>query len=230
MIPGAPKGTDDVLPPQSERWRTLLRVFDDMAEQYGYGLVMTPLFEATGLFSRGVGEATEIVEKQMYTFDDKAGRSLTLRPEATASVVRAYLQAGMQGVFKGSYSGPMFRYEQPQAGRRRQFYQVGVEYLGEVSPDADVEVIEFGYRLLEEVGITGVTVLLNSIGALTWDYVWWSARSPWLIFLFGYLHFFLVSFWVFDMETVRKKAITVGAIFAFDILLVILFGVILHWI
>ena len=164
MIPSAPKGTDDVLPPESERWRLLLRAFDRLAEQHGYGLVMTPLFEATELFTRGVGEETEVVEKQMYTFDDKAGRSLTLRPEATASVVRAYLQAGRQGVFKGAYSGPMFRYEQPQAGRRRQFFQVGIEYLGEPSPEADVEVIEFGYRLLEEVGIGDVVVLVNSIG------------------------------------------------------------------
>ncbi|MBP1632383.1 MAG: hisS-2 [Acidobacteria bacterium] len=159
-----PKGTLDVLPPESGRWRRLLRAFDGLAERYGYGLVLTPLFEATELFARGVGEETDIVEKQMYTFEDKGGRSLTLRPEATASVVRAYLQAGRSGIFKGAYSGPMFRYEQPQAGRRRQFYQVGVEYLGESSPDADVEVIEVGYRLLEEAGVTGVTVLLGSLG------------------------------------------------------------------
>ncbi len=164
MIPSAPKGTDDILPPESAKWRRLLRVFDSMAERYGYGLVMTPLFEATELFSRGVGEATEVVEKQMYTFDDKGGRSLTLRPEATASVVRAYLQAGRQGIFKGAYSGPMFRYEQPQAGRRRQFSQVGIEYLAEPSADADVEIIQFGYRLLEAVGIRDIVVLLNSIG------------------------------------------------------------------
>lgn len=164
MIPTSPKGTDDVLPPESRRWARLLRAFDDLAERYAYPLVMTPMFEATELFSRGVGEETEVVEKQMYTFADKAGRSLTLRPEATASVVRAYLQAGRQGVFKGSYSGPMFRYEQPQAGRRRQFFQVGVEYLGEGSPDADVEVIEFGVRLLEAVGIGDVVVGLSSIG------------------------------------------------------------------
>jgi histidyl-tRNA synthetase len=116
------------------------------------------------LFARGVGEETEIVSKQMYTFTDKAGRSLTLRPEATASVVRAYLQEGRTGVLKCAYSGPMFRYEQPQAGRRRQFHQVGVEYMGEPSPDADVEVIEVGFRLLEEAGIGGVVVLLNSLG------------------------------------------------------------------
>lgn len=164
MIPRAPKGTDDVLPPESERWRSVLRAFDGIAERFGYGLVITPLFEATELFARGVGADTEVVEKQMYTFDDKGGRSVTLRPEATASVIRAYLQSGTQGVFKGAYSGPMFRYEQPQAGRRRQFHQVGVEYIGEPSPLADVEVIEVGFRLLEAVGISDAAVLLNSIG------------------------------------------------------------------
>jgi histidyl-tRNA synthetase len=161
-----PKGTLDVLPPESGRWRQLLRAFDGLAERFGYGLVLTPLFEATELFARGVGEETDIVEKQMYTFQDKGGRSLTLRPEATASVVRAYLQAGRSGVLKAAYSGPMFRYEQPQAGRRRQFYQVGVEYLGEPAPEADVEVIEVGYRLLEEAGVAGITVLLSSLGDL----------------------------------------------------------------
>jgi len=164
MTTRAPKGTVDVLPPESGRWRRLLRAFDALAERYGYGLALTPLFEATELFARGVGEETEIVSKQMYTFADKAGRSLTLRPEATASVVRAYLESGRSGVLKCAYSGPMFRYEQPQAGRRRQFHQVGVEYIGEPSPDADVEVVEVGYRLLEEAGIGGVVVLLNSLG------------------------------------------------------------------
>ena len=164
MTTRGPKGTIDVLPPESGRWRRLLRTFDVLAERYGYGLALTPIFEATELFARGVGEETDIVSKQMYTFEDKGGRSLTLRPEATASVVRAYLQEGRTGVLKCAYSGPMFRYEQPQAGRRRQFHQVGVEYLGEPSPDADVEVIEVGYRLLEEAGVGGVTVLLNSLG------------------------------------------------------------------
>jgi len=164
VIPRPPKGTDDILPPASDRWRVLLRAFDDLAERFGYGLVITPMFEATELFSRGVGAETEVVEKQMYTFEDKGGRSVTLRPEATASVVRAYLQGGSSAVFKVAYAGPMFRYEQPQAGRRRQFHQVGVEYIGEPSPDADVEVIEIGFRLLEAVGITDAVVLLNSIG------------------------------------------------------------------
>ena len=161
----APKGTDDILPPASYEWVTAERVFLDLAERYGYGLVLTPLFESTELFSRGIGEDTEVVEKQMYTFTDKGGRSVTLRPEGTASVVRALIQAGgVVGTFKGFYWGPMFRYERPQKGRRRQFSQAGVEYLGEASFDADVEVIEFGYRYLEELGVRDVEVQLNSIG------------------------------------------------------------------
>jgi histidyl-tRNA synthetase len=161
----APKGTDDHLPPDSAVWVRAERVFLELAECYGYGLTLTPIFESTDLFARGVGEATEVVEKQMYTFTDKAGRSLTLRPEATASMVRAVLQRGRSGgVFKGSYWGPMFRYERPQKGRRRQFVQAGIEYLGEPSADADVEVIEFGYRYLESLGVPAVEVFINSIG------------------------------------------------------------------
>jgi histidyl-tRNA synthetase len=123
------------------------------------------MFEETDVFARGVGGDTEVVEKQMYTFTDKGGRSMTLRPEATASVVRAQIEAG--GVptrFKGSYWGPMFRYERPQKGRNRQFYQGGIEYLGSSSAEADVEVIEFGWRYLERLGIEQVELRLNSIG------------------------------------------------------------------
>jgi len=137
----------------------------DLAEIFGYDAVLTPHFEATELFARGVGEATDVVEKQMYTFTDKAGRSLTLRPEATASLVRAMIQdGGVSGTAKIAMFGPMFRYERPQAGRRRQFYQGDIEYFGEPSADADVEVIEFGYRYLEEMGVPDVVVALNSIG------------------------------------------------------------------
>ena len=161
----APKGTDDILPPDSCEWVTAERVFLDLAERYGYGLVMTPLFESTELFSRGIGEDTEVVEKQMYTFIDKGGRSVTLRPEGTASVIRSLIQAGgVIGTFKGFYWGPMFRYERPQKGRRRQFSQAGIEYIGAASYDADVEVIEFGYRYLEELGLRDVEVQLNSFG------------------------------------------------------------------
>ncbi len=159
-----PKGTDDIFPPASRAWRRALLVWENLAERYGYDLVLGPLFESTEVFTRGVGESSEVVQKQMYTFEDKGGRSITLRPEGTASVVRAYLGSGLQGQAKLAYSGQMFRYERPQAGRRRQFYQTGVEYLGTAAPDADAEVIEIGYRFLEELGFTEVDVALNSIG------------------------------------------------------------------
>lgn len=161
----APKGTNDVLPPDSQWWRIAHRVFEEVAEQFGYGLALTPLFEDTDVFARGVGGDTEVVEKQMYSFVDKGGRPITLRPEATASVVRAAIQAGgVQGRLKASYWGPMFRYERPQKGRYRQFHQGGVEYLGSDSPEADVEVIEFGYRYLERMQVPDVVVHLNTIG------------------------------------------------------------------
>ncbi|MDK1011053.1 MAG: histidine--tRNA ligase [Actinomycetota bacterium] len=161
----APKGTYDILPPESAWWRDARSVFDDLAEQFGYGFVITPMFEDTDVFARSVGADSEIVQKQMYTFTDKGGRSITLRPEATASVVRAVIQAGgVQGRFKGAYWGEMFRYERPQKGRNRQFIQAGVEYLGSESPEADVEVIEFGYRMLERLAVPRVEVRINSIG------------------------------------------------------------------
>ena len=159
-----PKGTDDIMPPESRLWRSLLRVWDILAERYGYAYVATPVFESTDLFARGVGETTEVVEKQMYNFRDKGGRRLTLRPEVTAGVVRAYIQAGRWGEFKGAYSGPCFRYERPQEGRRRQFWQLGVEYLGTRDVEADLEVIELGYRYLLECGLGDVVVHVNSIG------------------------------------------------------------------
>ncbi|MBT8246355.1 MAG: ATP phosphoribosyltransferase regulatory subunit, partial [Acidimicrobiia bacterium] len=155
-----PKGTDDILPPDSRMWRRVLRAFDDLAERYGYDLIVYPVFDSTDVFERGVGEGTDVVQKEMYTFQDRGGRSITLRPEATASVVRAYLASGSQIPMKLAYAGPMFRYERPQAGRRRQFWQVGVEYLGEDSPAADVEVIELGYRFYETIGLTGLEVQL----------------------------------------------------------------------
>lgn len=159
-----PKGTDDILSPDSQPWREALRLWEEWAERYGYPLVMTPIFESTELFERGVGETTEVVTKQMYTFDDQGGRSITLRPEGTAGVVRAYLNSGQQAAWKGSYSGPFFRYERPQAGRRRQFWQVGVEYLDVESPQADVEVVELGYRYLSAIGVSSLELRVNSLG------------------------------------------------------------------
>ena len=177
----APKGTDDVLPPESRDWLRAERTFLDLAETFGYDLVLTPHFEATELFERSVGEETEVVEKQMYTFTDKGGRSLTLRPEATASLVRATIEAGgVSGTAKVAAWGPFFRYERPQAGRRRQFYQGDVEYFGEPSADADVEVIEFGYRYLEEMGVRDVVVALNSIGDAEDRVFYRTVLSDWL--------------------------------------------------
>lgn len=159
-----PKGTDEFLPDDSSVWRRVLVAWEDWSSRYGYPLVMTPIFEATELFERGVGDTTEVVTKQMYTFEDKAGRSLTLRPEGTAGVVRAFLHSGAKGAWKGAYSGPMFRYENPQKGRTRQFYQVGVEYLEVESPLADVEVIELGYRYLSAIGVDEIELRINSLG------------------------------------------------------------------
>jgi histidyl-tRNA synthetase len=159
-----PKGTDDIGAPESNRWRDVLRHWETWAELFGYPLVMTPVFESTDLFERGVGEDTEVVTKQMYSFTDRGGRLLTLRPEGTAGVVRAFLDSGFKGAWKGAYSGPMFRHERPQAGRRRQFWQVGVEYLDVEGPASDAEVIELGYRFLSAVEVPGLDVLLNSLG------------------------------------------------------------------
>lgn len=159
-----PKGTDDVLYPQSEQWRRLLALWEEWSARYGYPLVMTPIFESTDLFERGVGGTTEVVTKQMYTFDDKGGRSLTLRPEGTAGVVRAFLNSGHKGAWKGAYSGPMFRYERPQKGRSRQFWQVGVEYLDVTAPLADAEVIDLGYRFITAAGLEKIDLRLNSLG------------------------------------------------------------------
>lgn len=159
-----PKGTDDILPPDSEAWRHVLLEWERWSARFGYPLVATPVFEATELFLRGVGDSTEVVTKQMYTFEDKGGRSLTLRPEGTAGVVRAFLNSGARGAWKGAYSGPMFRYEQPQGGRRRQFWSVGVEYLDVESALADVEVIELGYRFIRSIGVESLELRLNSLG------------------------------------------------------------------
>nr|MDP9495090.1 ATP phosphoribosyltransferase regulatory subunit [Actinomycetota bacterium] len=159
-----PKGTDDIGAPQSSVWRSILGEWETWSARYGYPLMMSPIFEATELFQRGVGDTSEVVTKQMYTFTDRGGRSVTLRPEGTAGVVRAFLDSGAKGAWKGAYSGPMFRYERPQGGRRRQFWQVGVEYLDVEAPPSDVEVIELGYRYLGAVGVPGLEVRLNSLG------------------------------------------------------------------
>jgi histidyl-tRNA synthetase len=165
----APKGTRDLLPPESWEWQGVIRLAMDSFAQAGYAPMDTPIFEETAVFERGVGESSEVVNKQMYTFTDKGGRSLTLRPEGTAPTVRAVVQhLVVRGDLpnkpvKLAYAGPMFRQERPQKGRYRQFFQVGIEAIGSDSPLVDAEVIEIGDRFLRDAGVEPA-LLLNSIG------------------------------------------------------------------
>lgn len=160
----APTGTHDVMPGESERWIALLGVFASLVEKAGFGLIHTPLFEDVRLFRRGVGTETEVVGKEMYEFEDKGGRAMALRPEGTASVVRAVIQHHPTMPFKAWYATPTFRYERPQAGRYRQHHQVGVEVLGISDPDLDVEVLELAVDYLHALGLSGFTLRLNSLG------------------------------------------------------------------
>ncbi len=159
----APTGTRDVLPPESARWRALIARFDALVARAGYGLVVSPMFEEVGVFQR-VGESTDVVRKEMYDFEDKGGRHLALRPEGTASVVRAYVQHRPTPPWKVWYCAPSFRYERPQAGRYRQHHQLGLEALGAEDPELDVEVITLARALYDDVGLSQVTLVVNSIG------------------------------------------------------------------
>ena len=159
----APVGTRDVLPPESARWERLLAGFAARVERAGYGLVVSPLFEEAGVFHR-MGEATDVVRKEMYDFTDKGGRHLALRPEGTASVVRAFVQHRPPLPFKAWYAAPSFRYERPQAGRYRQHHQLGVEVLGPDDPGLDVEVVALAASFCRDLGLTRVALLLNSLG------------------------------------------------------------------
>jgi histidyl-tRNA synthetase len=165
----APRGTFDVLPGQARSRARLQDAAAAIFARAGYEPIATPVFEDTHLFERGVGRSTDIVRKEMFTFEDKGGRSLTLRPEGTASICRAYLEHGMQKLaqpVKLSYLGPFFRHERPQAGRYRQFHQLGAESIGTDSPLADAEVITLLADLLEEMGVPGVELRLGSLGSL----------------------------------------------------------------
>ena len=158
-----------MLPATARAWEHLTRTAQELFARYGYEPIYTPLFEHTEVFTRGIGEATDIVSKEMYTFEDKGGRSITLRPEGTASVVRAALEHSLtaNGQFaKLYYAGPMFRYERPQKGRMRQFWQIGAELLGAAEPTADAEVITLLWRFFEACGIPAenMRLLLNSMG------------------------------------------------------------------
>lgn len=167
MLTQRPRGTADILPGEVERWQQLEEIVRDTVECYHYAEVRTPTFEHTELFSRGVGESTDIVEREMYTFKDRGDRSVTLRPEGTASVVRAYVENklfGLPSAVKLYYIGSMFRYEKPQKGRLRELHQYGVEVFGSDSPTIDAEVIALNLQILKRLGIRDVTLELNSVG------------------------------------------------------------------
>lgn len=162
-----PKGTQDILPGAVEKWQYIEAKARELCSRYRYNEIRTPIFEHTELFQRGVGETTDIVEKEMYTFIDKGDRSITLRPEGTAGAVRAYIENKLYAepeLNKLYYIGPMFRYERAQAGRYRQFHQFGIEAIGSTDPALDAEVIALGYSFYMEVGISGLSVEINSVG------------------------------------------------------------------
>jgi len=159
----APVGTHDVLPPESERWIELVERFASRARRSGFGLVITPIFEHVDVFRR-LGDATDVVRKEMYEFDDKGGRRLALRPEGTAPVVRAFVQHRPPVPWKVWYLAPNFRYERPQRGRYRQHWQVGAEVLGPPDPDIDVEVVALAQGFYRDLGLKRVRLSLNSMG------------------------------------------------------------------
>jgi len=163
----APKGMHDILPPETLLWEKLRRQVKDIAEFYAYELIETPIVEEEDLFRRGIGLATDIVEKEMYTIRTKGGDHLALRPEGTAGVVRAYIQNGVASwpqPVKFWYWGPFFRHESPQAGRFRQFHQAGLEYFGEEHPAVDVEIMQVTTKIIEGFGLKNFHIELNSIG------------------------------------------------------------------
>lgn len=163
----APKGTQDILPGNSDKWRAVERALHEEAAAYGFGEIRTPVFEDTALFQRGVGETTDVVQKEMYTFMDKGNRSITLRPEGTAGTVRAFLEHGLSNgplPVKLYYFTSCYRYENTQAGRLREFHQFGVEMFGTNSPAADAEVIALANDAFERLGIQNIRLEINSIG------------------------------------------------------------------
>jgi len=163
----APRGTQDVLPADQPWWDSVWQTAGRLCDAFGYARLETPVFEEASLFTRGVGEVTDIVQKEMYVFQDRGGQELALRPEGTAPVCRAYLQHGMHVLpqpVRLWYWCPIFRYDRPQAGRYRQHTQFGIEAIGEAGASVDAEVIELLWRLYEELGLTNLTLHLNSIG------------------------------------------------------------------
>ncbi len=167
MLTKAPRGTKDILPGEVEQWQFFEEKVRELCRLFGYAEIRTPVFEHTELFLRGVGEVTDIVAKEMYTFTDRGERSLTLRPEGTAPVARAFLEHKLYGAaqpLKVYYIGPMFRYDRPQAGRYRQFHQFGVEVFGAMEPSLDAEVIALSLYVFRALGLEEFTLQLNSVG------------------------------------------------------------------
>ncbi len=167
MLTTAPRGTKDIMPEDVKSWRYLEETMRKICAQYGYKEIRTPVFEHTELFLRGIGETTDVVEKEMYTFNDRGNRSITLRPENTASAVRAYIEHKLYAEpapTKLFYIGPMFRYDRPQAGRYRQFHQFGVEALGIQGPNIDAEIILLAVQILQSLGLKDLKLKINSVG------------------------------------------------------------------
>ncbi len=163
----AVRGVKDILPDRVGAWQHVERTFREVFNLYGYGEIRVPIFEETALFARGLGDSSDIVEKEMYTFPDKSGNSLTLRPEGTAPVVRAFLENGLdklQPPVKLYYLGPMFRYERPQKGRLRQFHQIGCEFFGVAGAEADAELLQMVHTAFERLGVPGLKLQINSLG------------------------------------------------------------------
>lgn len=163
----APRGTTDVLPNDQRYWKYVEQRVEEVCQRFGYRRINTPVFEVAGLFARGIGEGTDIVEKETYTFQDRGEDFLTLRPEGTAPVCRAYLEHGMHNLpqpVRLYYLCPIFRYERPQSGRYRQHHQFGIEAIGDGDPSVDVEVIQLGWLLLQELGLASLSLVVNSIG------------------------------------------------------------------
>lgn len=167
MLTSGPRGTKDILPSVSGQWQYIEGKIREICNLFSYKEIRTPIFEHTELFLRGIGDTTDIVEKEMYTFTDRGERSLTLRPENTAAVVRAYLENKLYAdnqLAKLFYIGPMFRYDRPQAGRYRQFHQFGIEAIGLSNPAVDAEIITLAVQFLQKLGLTELNLQLNSVG------------------------------------------------------------------
>lgn len=167
MLTNAPRGTKDILPDTVGDWLYVENKIRSLCQRFGYQEIRTPMFEHTELFQRGIGEGTDVVDKEMYTFQDRGDRSITLRPENTASAVRAYLQNKLysdNALTKLFYIGSMFRYDRPQAGRMREFHQFGVEAIGEINPAVDAEIILLAMKLLEGLGLKDLELYINSVG------------------------------------------------------------------